>query len=83
MSVLFCHSMTGTVKLKPLVVGKSHEPHAFRNMHSSFRLPVQSKSMDDVCDPRGMVDMGGQNHEEQGKVHHVYLGQLLSPFQSA
>lgn len=33
-TVLFCCNMTGTMKLRPLVIGRSRKPHAFRNMCS-------------------------------------------------
>ncbi|XP_064482964.1 tigger transposable element-derived protein 6-like [Ornithodoros turicata] len=36
-SVLLCCNMTGTAKLKPLVIGKSRNPRAFKNVRS---LPV-------------------------------------------
>lgn len=37
-TVLLCCNMTGTEKLKPLVIGKSRRPHAFKHVHS---LPAE------------------------------------------
>ncbi|XP_064467378.1 tigger transposable element-derived protein 6-like [Ornithodoros turicata] len=35
-SVLLCCNMTGTAKLKPLVIGKSRNPRAFKNVRSLY-----------------------------------------------
>ncbi|CAF4442073.1 unnamed protein product, partial [Rotaria magnacalcarata] len=39
LTVLLCSNLTGTVKLKPVVIGKSQRPRCFKNITTS-KLPV-------------------------------------------